>query len=349
LPEQNPDGVSSMRLTVIVPARNEEDVLEACLRSLLGQSGEGFLVKRDWELLVVDDRSTDGTRQIAKGLEGVVVLDPEPLRLGWTGKANALWTAARVSRGEWLLFTDADTIHEHGSLERAIDEAEKARASLLSYSPRQLVTGFWQRALMPLVFSELALAYPPQKVSDPASPLAAANGQFLMVRREPYFAGGGHSAVAGSLLEDVDLAFSFKRRHLAIRFRYAPDALSARMYRSFGAMFEGWTKNLARLFANPLATAATRALDLLLLVGLPVLLWYYWGIYLARYAFAALWLRILWGFYARVAKSNFSWESCALAIFGLPLFCLLLVRSWFAHAVWGQVGWKGREYSTRKK
>jgi glycosyltransferase involved in cell wall biosynthesis len=304
---------------------------------------------RDWELLVVDDHSTDGTRRIAQSLNGVTVLDPESLQPGWTGKANALWTAARISRGEWLLFTDADTIHEPGSLERAMHEAEAAHASLLSYSPRQLVSGFWQRALMPLVFSELALAYPPQKVSDPSARVAAANGQFLMVRREPYFAAGGHKAVAASLLEDVDLAFLFKRRHLAIRFRYAPDALSARMYRSFGLMFEGWTKNLARLFANPLGTAVWRALDLALLLGLPVLLWYDWGIYIARYAFAALWLRTLWRFYNRVAKSNFSRLNCALAIFGLPLFCLLLVRSWFSHAVRGQVAWKGREYSTSKK
>ena len=201
----------------------------------------------------------------------------------------------------------------------------------LSYSPRQLVTGFWQRALMPLVFSELALAYPPQKVSDPASPVAAANGQFLMIRREPYFAVGGHSAVAGSLLEDVDLAFLFKRRHLAIRFRYAPDALSARMYRSFGAMFEGWTKNLARLFANPLATAATRALDLLLLAGLPALLWYYWGTYLRALCLCRLMVANSLGVLCKGRQVEFFLgELCArdlriapvLPAFGEKLVCL---------------------------
>ena len=178
---------------------------------------------------------------------------------------------------------------------------------MLSYSPRQVVTGFWQRALMPLIFSELALAYPPEKVSDPSSRVAAANGQFMMVQRAAYFQVGGHSAVAGSLLEDVDLAFLLKRRKFPIRFRYAPDALSTRMYRSFGAMMEGWTKNLARLFGYPLMMAAWRALDLLLLIlgcrccsgiflpcRLPATLW------------PLVWLRVLWRFYARVAKSNFS-------------------------------------------
>ena len=134
---------------------------------------------------------------------------------------------------------------------------------MLSYSPRQLVTGFWERALMPLIFSELALTYPPQKVSDPSSRVAAANGQFMMIQRAAYFqVGPGHEAVASSLLEDVDLAFLLKRRKFPIRFRYAPEAISTRMYRSFDAMIEGWTKNLARLFGYPVVMASWKALDL---------------------------------------------------------------------------------------
>jgi glycosyltransferase involved in cell wall biosynthesis len=338
-----------MLLSVIVPARNEADVLQSCLESLLGQSEADFALARDWELLVVDDGSTDETRSIALGLVGATVLDPEPLKPGWTGKANAVWTAARRAQGEWLLFTDADTIHVAGNLRRAIHEAERAQAMMLSYSPRQVVTGFWQRALMPLIFSELALAYPPEKVSDPTSRVAAANGQFLLVQRAVYFQVGGHGAAPGSLLEDVDLAFLLKRRKYPIRFRYAPDALSTRMYRSFGAMFEGWTKNLARLFAFPVMMAAWRALDLLLLVGLPLLLWHYFALPLARYALAAVWLRVLWRFYARVAKSNFSALDCALSLVALPLFCVLLVISWWQHTVRGSVAWKGRKYSTAKQ
>ena len=156
-------------------------------------------------------------------------------------------------------------------------------------------------------------------------------------------------AVAGSLLEDVDLAILWKRRKFPIRFRYAPDALSTRMYRSIGAMIEGWTKNLARLFSFPLLMAGWRAVDLLLLVGLPLLLWHFFAIPLARYALAAVWLRVLWRFYSRVAKSNFSPRDCALSVFALPLFCLLLVSSWWQHTVRNQVGWKGRSYPTARK
>jgi glycosyltransferase involved in cell wall biosynthesis len=338
-----------MRLSVIVPARNEADVLRPCLESLLAQSEAGFAVAEEWELLLVDDSSTDGTRSIALGLAGVTVLDPEPLQPGWTGKANAVWTAAKKARGEWLLFTDADTIHQAGDLRRAIHEAQHEHVVMLSYSPRQVVTGFWQRALMPLVFSELALAYPPEKVSDAGSRVAAANGQFMMVQRTAYFQVGGHATVAGSLLEDVDLAFLLKRRKYPIRFRYAPDALSTRMYRSFTAMFEGWTKNLARLFAYPVMMAAWRALDLLLIIGLPLLLWHLLLVPLARYALALVWLRVLWRFYARVAKSNFSAADCAISVVALPLFCLLLLTSWWQHTVRNQVAWKGRAYSTARQ
>lgn len=340
-----------MDLSVVIPARNEEDCLGACLESLVAQSDDGWRLGLHWELLVVDDGSTDRTREIASGFPGVTVLSPAALAKGWTGKANAVWTAAKQAHGDWLLFTDADTMHEPGDLRRALHEAEKHKVAMLSYSPKQLVTGFWQRALMPLVFSELALAYPPAKVSDPESRLAAANGQFLLIRRDAYFQVGGHEAVAQSILEDVELAYLVKRRKLGLRFRYAPDALSARMYRGFRQMCEGWTKNLALLFANSLITAAWKLLDMALLAGLPLLAWYFPGALsvstpwiTARLVLLLLWARTLWRFYRRVAKSNFPVTDCLLSVFGLPLFVWLLWRSWFDHTVRKHVVWKGREY-----
>lgn len=331
-------------LSVIIPARNEEDCIAECLRSLTSQSEEGFGLRDEWELLLADDGSTDGTRGIAEGFAGITLIEPGPPPKGWTGKANAVWSAAKVATGSWLLFTDADTVHEAGNLRRAIHEAEKAGVAMLSYSPRQIVTGFWQRALMPLIFSELALAYPPQKVSDPTSRLAAANGQFLLIRHDAYIKIGGHQAVSHSILEDVDLANLVKRSKLGLRFRYAPDALSTRMYRTFGQMFEGWTKNLALLFGNCLALAAWRLLDLALLVGLPLIAVMLRYRPLALSALSLVWLRALWRFFARVAKSNFPATDCALSVFGLPLFAVILVRSWFDHTIRRRVTWKGREY-----
>ncbi len=353
-----PEPQELIELTVIVPARNEQDCLAACLQSLVSQSEEIFALGKDWELIVVDDHSSDRTKEIAgsfaRGFPAVTVLEAGELEPEWTGKANAVWTAARRARGRWLLFTDADTIHEPGALRRAIHEAEHHEVGMLSYSPRQLVSGLWQRSLMPLVFSELALAYPPAKVSDPLERIAAANGQFLLVEREAYRRLGGHASVAGELLEDVELAFLAKRRKIGLRFRYAGDALAARMYRTTAGMIEGWTKNLALLFNNALATAIWRALDVALLFGLPVLTFELWNARLAvrslewlgaGWILALLWPRTLFRFYHRVAKSNFSFLDCALSPLGLPLFVWLLYRSWFQHRILKRVSWKGRSYS----
>jgi glycosyltransferase involved in cell wall biosynthesis len=346
------EPTSSIQLSVIIPARNEEDCLGNCLQSLVSQSEDTWLLGRDWEILVVDDGSTDRTASIAAGFAGVTMMQAPHLEKGWTGKVNAVWAGAKAAPGVWLLFTDADTVHEPGHLSRAIVEAERHKVAMLSYSPRQLVSGFAQRALMPLVFSELSVTYPPARVSDPESHLAAANGQFLLVRRDVYFANGGHEAVKGAVLEDVELAGIFKRRKLGLRFRYAPEAVATRMYRSFPAMFEGWTKNLALLFGNPLSLAAWRMLDLLLLFGLPVLTWVMYERNLLPILVAALiliWIRNVWRFYRRVAKSNFPFVDCLITPLALPLFSVLLYLSWFHHTITKRVSWKGREYRSRSR
>jgi glycosyltransferase involved in cell wall biosynthesis len=349
-----PEPSELMELTVIIPARNEEDSIGACLESLVSQSEKVFELGRDWELIVVDDRSTDRTAEIARGFAGVTVLEAAPLETGWTGKNNAIWTAARQARGRWLLFTDADTIHEPGNLHRALHEASRHKVGVLSYSPRQIVSGMAQRSLMPLVFCELSLAYPPAKVSDPGERIAAANGQFLLIEREAYRRLGGHAMVAEKVLEDVELAFHTKRRKIGLRFRYADDVVSTRMYRTTAAMIEGWTKNLSLLFSNCLALAFWRVLDILLLAVLPVLAVELWNARLfahsaqwlaAGWVLGLLWVRNLFRFYSRVAKSNFPFFDCAISPLGLPLFIWLLFRSWFQHKVLKRVSWKGREYA----
>jgi glycosyltransferase involved in cell wall biosynthesis len=348
-----PEPEELIELTVIVPARNEEDCLGDCLESLVSQSEDIFALGKNWDLIVVDDASTDRTAEIARGFAGVTVMQAGKLEPGWTGKNNAIWVAARCARGRWLLFTDADTIHEPGGLRHAMHEAERHKVGMLSYSPRQIVKGFAQRSLMPLVFCELALAYPPAKVSDPAQRIAAANGQFLLVEREAYRKLGGHASVAGEVLEDVELAVLAKRRRVGLRFRYADDIVSARMYRSTAAMVEGWTKNLQLLFNNALTLAIFRAIDFALLFGLPILAWQLWNARLgahglewlgAGWILALLWLRTLFRFYTRVAKSNFPFLDCAISPLGLPLFVALLYRSWFQHRILKRVSWKGREY-----
>src|SRR5258708_40324726 len=199
-------------VSVIVPARNEQACLGACLQSLVAQTGVPF------EIIVVDDHSTDRTREIAQSFPGARVMEAGPLPEGWTGKNNAVTAGAREARGQWLLFTDADTVHLSGSLARALAEAEARRVDLLSYSPEQIVESFWEKAVMPVIFAELASAYRPAGVSDPQSSPAPAHRQSLLIRPPTYDPLPGHAAIASSLLEDVALARAVKRSGRTIFF-----------------------------------------------------------------------------------------------------------------------------------
>jgi len=324
-------------VSVIVPARNEEANLADCLRSLVGQSGPSY------EVIVVDDHSSDRTRAIAESFP-VKVISADLLPGGWSGKCNACWSAARIAKGKWLLFTDADTRHAVNSIGQGLHEAEVSGAAMLSYSPKQVVRGFAERALMPVIFAELAATYRPKDVSDPKSGAAAANGQYLLIRRDAYDAVGGHAAVAQAILEDVELARFVKRSGYKLQFLMS-DTVSTRMYRSFVQMWEGWTKNLALLFPNPRWLASKRTLEfvLILLCGAGVVVALVDRDWIALTINGVLAITLLFFFYRRIRRAHFDWKSNLLAVFGLPLFALLLVNSYISHGK-GIVRWKGRLY-----
>lgn len=331
---------SQPQVSIIIPARNEEASVGTCLESLVSQTGVPF------EIIVVNDHSTDRTASIAASFPNVRVIEAGPLPTGWTGKNNAVTAGAHAANGSWFLFTDADTIHSPGSLVLAFTEAEEHQAELLSYSPEQIAITFWEMAVLPVVFAELARQYPPSRVSDANSPEAAANGQYILITREAYEAVGGHAAVAANILEDVALARAVKASGRKIRFRYAADAVRTRMYRNFRQLREGWTKNLALLFPHPGRLALKT-----------FLLWLLW---------ASLWVaavvanvgRVWWNaadvavfvlLAMRLRRSNFRWDRNVLgAIFGMPMLAYLLLRSKRAHAR-GHVSWKGRSYGGRRE
>src|SRR5271166_1317199 len=336
------DSTSALDVSVIVPARNEEACLADCLRTLVGQAGPSY------EIIVVDDHSNDGTRAIAEGFP-VRVIAADPLPEGWTGKCNAAWSGAKVAKAQWLLFTDADTKHAANSIASGLQEAKENQADLLSYSPKQEVGSLAERALMPVIFAELATTYPPKEVSDPASPTAAANGQYLLIRREVYDAVGGHAAVATAILEDVELARRAKQAGYRLHFRMS-DVVTTRMYRSFGEMWEGWTKNLALLFPNARRLALRRAIEFAVIVVAATFA-VVSGLQdekLACVIALAVTVHWLYLFWKRIRLAHFDWLSNALSLFGLPLFALLLWNSYISHKR-GLVHWKGREYSVRRE
>jgi glycosyltransferase involved in cell wall biosynthesis len=327
-------------VSVIVPARNEQACLSACLDSLVSQTGVAF------EIIVVDDGSTDHTRSIAKSFPAVCVIEPPPLPPGWTGKNNAVTAGAREAKGQWLLFTDADTVHKPGSLARAVAEAVQNHADLLSYSPEQEVHGFWEKAIMPVIFAELARAYRPSDVSNPKSPAAAANGQYLLISRAAYEAIGGHAEVANSLLEDVALARALKAAGRKIFFRFGGDAVRTRMYRTLPQLIEGWTKNLVLLFSSPVRLALLRLSEFAVLVGgcaFTVAAWVH-GASQSALAAAVVTSVFVSFLLNRIRKAHFSWDANLLALLGLPLFSYLLLRSKLFYQR-GKVSWKGRTYA----
>jgi glycosyltransferase involved in cell wall biosynthesis len=336
--------LSNPQVSVIIPARNEEGNLATCLESLVTQTGV------DFEVIVVNDHSTDRTAEIAASFPKIRVIDAGPLPEGWTGKNNAVAAGARAAGGTWLLFSDADTVHLPGSLSRALQEAKENGADLLSYSPQQVAQTFWEMAILPVVFAELARQYPPSKVSDANSPEAAANGQYVLIRRDVYEAVGGHAAVSSNILEDVALARTVKSSGHKIRFRYAADAVRTRMYRNFAQLREGWTKNLALLFPNP-GELSLRHLGIFImtvLTGSAVFRWLWredWRLFvtLGPILSTASFLLLVFSIYWKVRRAHFPWKAAVLAPIGLPVFAYLLLRSKRAHAK-GNVSWKGRTY-----
>lgn len=331
-------------VSIIVPARNEEANIGACLASLTAQTDVLS------EIIIVDDSSGDRTREIVESFAGVRLLGAEPLpgagagRLDSrrTGKNNALIAGAQEARGNWLLFTDADTVHLHGSLSRALNEARKEKADLLSYSPEQQVLTFTEWAVMPIIFAELAARYPLHKVRAQDADTVAANGQYILVRRKAYDAIGGHVSVGSEILEDVALAKKFRQAGFRVYFRYGGDAVRTRMYRNWRQLREGWTKNLALLFpgSNRLAfqtlflwSGAWASLGIAasgLLTNHPL-----------RIGFTSLWLLA----YRRIRRAHFSIANNLIALtFGPPIFAYLLLLSSKAHKL-GRIAWKGRSYN----
>jgi glycosyltransferase involved in cell wall biosynthesis len=366
-PASSTAAAETPKVSVIIPARNEEANIGRCLRSILSQQGIVF------QVIVVDDRSTDRTaeiaRQVAQEFNGppdarrgcacwggsaqsgagrpraIVIEARRPMPAGWTGKAHALCSALPLARGDWLLFTDADTEHAPGSLAAAVQEAEQHGADMFSLSPEQEVEGLWERALMPVIFSELATTFRPRDVSDPAKPIAAANGQYLLIRRSVYHEVGGHAAVAGDLLEDVALARRVKGAGHVLRFRLGKGMVRTRMYRGLQQMREGWTKNLALLFPDASSLACRRMAEFVVLVALPPAAAGAWIAKVGPVRYALLGAAAAaWGnFLLRTRKAHFDPLSTALAFCGLPLFAGLLLRSARAHRD-GRVEWKGRNY-----
>ena len=234
----------ALRVSVIIPARNERRNIERCARSVLGAAYPNF------EVIVVDDHSTDGTgdiaRQIARDDARLRVVDAPALPDGWFGKQWACATGARESNGALLLFTDADTRHSPDLLPRAVNAMRERGAELLSVAGNQEMHSFWERIIQPQIFALLSIRYGgSEHVSNAKRPVdAIANGQFILVRRDSYDAMDGHAAVRDLVAEDMAMAQLFVAARRRIALFMANDQLSTHMYASLAELLAGWGKNI---------------------------------------------------------------------------------------------------------
>lgn len=246
-PPSHPSRQTAPLVSILIPARNEEHRLPACLDSLLAQDYPNL------EWIVLDDNSTDATSAVVQTRmeqePRLKLIQGEPLPDGWTGKSWACWQLAARAQGDLLLFTDADTWHHPSSVSAAVAELQHRRADLLSLWPRQR-TGSWSEMLILPFVHVLILLFLPQWLPFKHRSLGVANGQFVLFRRTAYEAIGGHQTVRSHLVEDVALGREIKTRGFRLVNGDGSRLIQCRMYTRFSEVWEGFTKNLRAGFED---------------------------------------------------------------------------------------------------
>jgi chlorobactene glucosyltransferase len=233
------ESPSAGRVSVVIAARNEEADLGPTLDALLAQDYP------EVEVVVVEGGSTDGTRAVVDArAPGVRRIDEPPLPPGWVGKNWACWTGANTTRGDWLLFLDADVRLAPSAIRTIVGWSEEEHADLASIGPHVAMVGFWERVVLPFYVQVVLTYFRTPRMHRPGSRAAMANGQCWLTRRTTYFARGGHAAVAGQVLEDVAIARRYRAAGGTLRFAWTPELGETRMYANRHEMFEGLLKNV---------------------------------------------------------------------------------------------------------
>jgi chlorobactene glucosyltransferase len=351
------DSLSATPLvSVLVPARNEEAHIERCIRSLLAQDYPRL------QVIAVDDRSEDATGSIldrlAQSDDRLTVVHGAPLPPGWMGKAHAVVQGYREAKGDWLVFTDADTVHEPWLLSGIMAQMLPSPAAFATVWGRQRHPSLGVYLANLGVFTCLLLMVDQRRFLNPRSRQSLVNGQFVIFAREVYEAVGTHAAVRGYSSTDVSLGYLAKLQGWMPLLFDGRDGLETTMYRTFREAFQGWTRSLVNGSWSSLGRGWGSVMLLISLVGM----WWLWvtpwltmlrglvaedGIMLAVGGLEALAglmiLRLLRG----------EWLTAAKDLLAMPAACLLfatmglvgLARAWWR----GGTVWKGRVVQTAER
>ena len=341
-------------VSVIVPARNEAGNIERCVGSIVQSRWDEF------EVIVVDDQSDDGTGALVRSMDrgrakDLRVIDGRPLPEGWVGKPWACQQGADAARGEWLLFTDADTWHGPEALGRTAAALVEDDADAVSITGAQEARSFWERLVQPHVFFLLLLAFPPLHRPIPRRKWrrAVANGQYFLVTRKAYDGIGRHEAVKDAVVEDLRLAQLFMRSGHVLSIRHGGASLATRMYQSLGGIVEGWSKNMSIGAKQVYGPVRGRLLLAFALVTYP-LLWLAPAVVLAGAVVGLVGMPALACAAFIYAISAALWASLSTQIVTGGSALLGLIYPLGAAVVWAivaksafrgtRVTWKGREF-----
>ncbi len=349
-------------ISVCIPARNEERNIRVCVESILAQDYPNF------EVIVLEDRSTDATPEILSNLAKVsnlckvlfTVIPGSDLPRGWAGKPHALFQASAAARGEWLCFVDADTFLSPATLSSCYAKALETKADMFSIMTFQILGSFWEKVVMPIVMTALSVGFSPRKVNDPNTKDAIANGQFILIKRSVYDAIGGHESVKNQIVEDKAIAERVKWNgyRLVVSNGYA--VARTRMYTSLPEMWEGWTKNIyLGLSDRPsLLLLGVFGAFILLVAALVLPLWPLLGVFWHMNGGGGMALGVvaqsimLWAIviYVRariaVGMGISLWYAFTLPLGAAVFAAMMFVSTWRIASGKG-VPWKGRMYQTK--
>ena len=348
---------ASPTVSILVPARNEADHIEECVRSLIGQSYEKL------EVLVLDDQSTDETPAIVQHIidelpetqkSRLRLLHGEPLPQGWIGKNFACYQLAQHAQGDYFLFTDADSVHMRQSVSMVINGMHDLDVQFLTALPQYILHGMGEHLAIPLLYFKVFTLLPLVLVRRRPEPiLAVANGPLLCFRRSAYESVGGHNAVKTSILEDNSLARHIKAAGYRMAFVDGLDLVSCYMYDSFAELWDGLSRTFFSFYNYSLvAAAAIIILDLALFVVPPLFVLTSLFVTLAplvvlfalgSYLISVL-MRILLAFVCTRSRRISTLLLCLLHPVSMLLECLLLLNSIRWHYRKMGTVWKDRYY-----
>jgi len=334
----------SPRVSIIVPARNEEDDIEQTLLRLLALDYDNY------EVIAVDDRSSDRTGEIiarlarSKDAHGILkVISIEALPSAWVGKTHAMWTAAQQATGDWLLFTDADVQFKPDSVRRAIAYAEAERADHVVLFPRMIMKQPGEKMVTAFFLTLFVFGHRPWKVANPRTRDHMGVGAFNLIRRRVYESIGTYQALRMEILDDMKLGKVVKNAGYAQRNVFGADLISIRWAKSAMGMVNNLTKNFYAVMSFQWPRALASCVGLAFLNLLPffgALLAHGW----ARLPYAIA-LASMFSIYAGMSKqSDVPPYYFVLHPVSTTLFVYTMLRSMIITLGRGGVEWRGRFY-----